>query len=182
MVAPPILQVLAHHPDTAKFDLSSLTALISGAAPLSPALVTSVLSRLSRCNSSHPRIINGYGATETTLTVMVVHPEQSATKIGSVGVLAPNLEVRIVKEVTEHGIVIDCEEGQEGELWIRGPTVMKGYLHNPQATMDSFHHGWYMTGDILRRDSEGFFWVVDRKKELIKYKVSGQLESRVTIY
>jgi long-subunit acyl-CoA synthetase (AMP-forming) len=110
-------------------------------------------------------------------------------KIGSVGVLLPNLEVRIV---TEDGSR-DVEDGQPGELWMRGPTVMKvrfacphpvhstnfhpkGYLGNKTATAESITpDGWFKTGDIGTRDSEGFYYIVDRRKELIKYKVINDL-------
>ncbi|RXW21478.1 hypothetical protein EST38_g4374 [Candolleomyces aberdarensis] len=180
MVVPPILQVLIQHPAATKYDLRSLRTFISGAAPLSRALVHNVQQKFKPLGWS-PIIVNGYGATETTLTVTVVPPSRwdDPSKIGAVGVLAPNLECRIVKEVAivrdargRRELVVDAEEGEEGEMWVRGPTRMKGYLHNAKATQESFHAegGWYKTGDILRRDKDGYFWVVDRKKEMIKYK------------
>ncbi|KAJ2915070.1 hypothetical protein MD484_g5323, partial [Candolleomyces efflorescens] len=131
MVVPPILQVMTQHPAATKYDLRSLRAFISGAAPLSRALVQNVQQKFKQLGSS-PIIINGYGATETTLTVTVVPPSR----------------------------------------WDDPSKIGAGYLHNAKATQESFHSkgGWYKTGDILRRDKDGFFWVVDRKKEIIKYK------------
>lgn len=92
-------------------------------------------------------------------------------KLGSVGYLLPNLKLRLVVDGEGPGN-IDAEEGQPGEIWIRGPTVMKGYLNNVAATKDSITpDGWFKTGDIGTRDEEGFYYIVDRRKELIKYKV-----------
>ncbi|KAG2002294.1 AMP binding protein [Coprinopsis cinerea AmutBmut pab1-1] len=158
---------LSQYPE--KFDMKSLTALISGGAPLSSALVTDLTSKLAR-QGSRPVIINGYGSTETTLTAILTPPKSWRSKLGSAGVLAPNIEARIIKEIANADVVVDAEPGEPGELWIRGPTVMKGYLRNETATKESFHDGWYKTGDILRRDEDGFFYVIDRKKEMIKYK------------
>ncbi len=107
-------------------------------------------------------------------------------KVGSIGILLPNLEVRIV-DGDSNGDV-DVEEGLPGELWVRGPTIMKvrssgillsptvnipkAYLGNKAATDDAITRDrWFKTGDIARRDAEGFYYIVDRRKELIKYKV-----------
>jgi 4-coumarate--CoA ligase len=112
--------------------------------------------------------------------------EYATRKMGSIGLLLPNLEARIV--VAEGNGDTDVEEGQPGELWIRGPTVMKvrfnstllspvliipkAYLGNKAATHDAITpDGWFKTGDIATRDAEGFYYIVDRQKELIKYKV-----------
>lgn len=86
--------------------------------------------------------------------------------MGSCGLLLPNLEARLVKDDGE-----DAKDGESGELWMRGPTVMKGYLNNPQATKDCITaEGWFKTGDVATVDSEGYMYITDRKKELIKYK------------
>jgi 4-coumarate--CoA ligase len=113
-------------------------------------------------------------------------------KMGSVGVLLPNLELRLVAERGDH----DVEDGQPGELWVRGPAVMKvrfscpypllpvlnltfkSYLGNKTATAQSITPDrWFKTGDIGTRDHEGFYYIVDRRKELIKYKVFGALSA-----
>jgi acyl-CoA synthetase (AMP-forming)/AMP-acid ligase II len=88
--------------------------------------------------------------------------------MGSIGILLPNLEARLV---TDENGEVDAEEGQPGELWLRGPSVMKGYLNNKAATEAAITpDGWFKTGDIATRDAEGFYYIVDRRKELIKYK------------
>ena len=89
------------------------------------------------------------------------------TPPGSVGALIPNTEARLIDPETEE----DVAEGEEGEIWIRGPQVMKGYLNNPAATAETLvEDGWLRTGDIARIDENGFTFIVDRLKELIKYK------------
>jgi len=90
-------------------------------------------------------------------------------KIGSIGILLPNLEARLI--ASDEDNIIDVAPGEPGELWVRGPIVMKGYLNNPTATANSVtSDGWFKTGDIAVRDEEGYYKIVDRKKELIKYK------------
>jgi len=89
------------------------------------------------------------------------------TPPGSVGALIPNTEARLVDPETGE----DVPEGEEGEIWVRGPQVMKGYLNNPAATSETLvEDGWLRTGDIGRIDENGFLFIVDRLKELIKYK------------
>ncbi|EJD05874.1 acetyl-CoA synthetase-like protein, partial [Fomitiporia mediterranea MF3/22] len=109
-----------------------------------------------------------YGLTETSPTTHVVPLEYGASKPGSVGVLLPNLEARLVDENGN-----DVPEGEPGEFWVRGPTVMKGYHNNPEATRECMtEDGFLKTGDIVIAEKDGFYSVVDRRKELIKYKVS----------
>jgi acyl-CoA synthetase (AMP-forming)/AMP-acid ligase II len=86
---------------------------------------------------------------------------------GSIGPAVPNTECRIVDVATEQ----DVRVGESGELWIRGPQVMKGYINNPQATAHATDDdGWFRSGDVARVDEDGSLWIVDRIKELIKYK------------
>jgi 4-coumarate--CoA ligase len=88
-------------------------------------------------------------------------------KPGSVGITAPNTETRIVDPITGN----DCDVNEDGELWVRGPQVMAGYLNNAKATADTLDSdGWLHTGDIAHIDEDGHVWIVDRLKELIKYK------------
>ncbi|KAF2501251.1 acyl-CoA synthetases/AMP-acid ligases II [Lophium mytilinum] len=107
-------------------------------------------------------IFQGYGMTETNITTL--RPEQ-AHMIGSVGKLFANLEARLVDDDMN-----DVEFGEEGEMLLRGPTVFRRYMKNQAATDETFHEGWMKTGDILRSDENGFFYLTERKKELIKYK------------
>ena len=160
-LVPPIILFLANHPLVNDYDINSLKYILSGAAPLGEEQVLAVSQRIG-CP-----VYQGYGLTETS---PVTHrsPDLSATiKNGSVGVLLPNTEAMIVDVETGKPLVIN----QTGEILMRGPQVMMGYLNNQQATtatIDEF--GWLHTGDIASADDEGYFYIVDRLKELIKYK------------
>ncbi|KZP08595.1 acetyl-CoA synthetase-like protein [Athelia psychrophila] len=163
-IVPPMLAI-AQHPAVSQHNLTSLRMLFSTAAPLGRTLVEATCARL-RSVGAEVAITQAYGLTETSPTVHVLHPADSLRKVGSVGVLVPNLEARLVDDDER-----DVNEGQSGELWLRGPSVMKCYLGNEQATKQSITvDGWFKTGDIMTRDDEGFWTIVDRKKELIKYK------------
>ena len=160
-LVPPILLALAKHPMIDQYDLSSLKQIFSGAAPLSAELQDAVWQRLG-CF-----VGQGYGLTETSPVTHIVPMDPSKLKKGSVGPSIRSTEVRIVD--AESGD--DLSHDEEGEVWIRGPQVMKGYLNRPDATaavIDS--DGWLHTGDIGRVDEAGNLYVVDRLKELIKYK------------
>jgi 4-coumarate--CoA ligase len=158
-VAPPIVVALAKHPIVDKYDLSSVQHMLSGAAPLSAELALEAGARLN-CE-----VVQGYGMTELS-------PVSHATplggfKPGSVGVTAPNTETLIVEPGTETPLGID----QDGEVWVRGPQVMAGYLNNDAATKATIDDdGWLHTGDIGHIDADGHLYIVDRLKELIKYK------------
>ena len=160
-IVPPILLALTKHPIVDKYDLSSLRALFSGAAPLSEELASACEGRLGVA------VRQGYGLTETS-PVSHFHPiESEVVKYGSVGPAAPNTECRLVNPETGH----DIANGEHGELWIRGPQVMKGYFNKPEATAACMtDDGWFKTGDIAMVDNDGWFYIVDRVKELIKYK------------
>ncbi|KAF8231352.1 AMP binding protein [Tricholoma matsutake] len=174
LIVPPILVALARHPAVDQYDVSSLKSVASGAAPLGDALVKQVSERLNskRKNKVQHKIdvIQGYGLTETSPITHFLPVEYAMHKVGSIGILLPNLEARIVIDGNGEGDN-DAPEGEAGELWVRGPIVMKGYLNNPTATKDSItKDGWFKTGDIARIDADGFYYIVDRRKELIKYK------------
>ncbi|KAK0211111.1 AMP binding protein [Desarmillaria ectypa] len=167
-VVPPILVFLSQHPVVEKFDLSTLKMLVCGAAPLGIELSKQVTKRL-RSMRANCAVVQGYGMTEIP-SVHFLPPSDAERKCGSIGKLYSNLEARLVTGD------IDAEEGQPGELWIRGPMVMKGYLNNADATRDAMtEDGWYKTGDVATRDSEGYYYIVDRVKELIKYKLESVL-------
>ncbi len=158
-VVPPVVLALAKHPLVDNFDLSSLRFMMSGAAPLGADVAAAAQARIKA------PIIQGYGMTEMSpvshLSVVGVTPA------GSVGKLAPNSEARLIDPETGR----DAPTGASGELWVRGPMVMKGYLNNPAATAATIDvDGWLHTGDIARADDTGNFYIVDRLKELIKYK------------
>lgn len=123
LIVPPILVVLARHPAAAQFDLTSLNVLVSGAAPLGAPLVKAVMDRLRSLGNSGLAITQGYGLTETSPTCHLVPTADAEKKVGFIGILLPNLEARLVVDDTR-----DAQEGEAGELWLRGPSVMKGYL------------------------------------------------------
>ncbi|VDC00297.1 unnamed protein product [Peniophora sp. CBMAI 1063] len=168
-IVPPIVLALVHHPAVEKYNMKSLVYISSGAAPLSADLVAAARTRLGNI-----AVGQGYGLTETSpVTHMVPRPVAATTnKIGTVGLLVPNLEARlVVAEGPDGEGTEDAKVGEPGEVWVRGPSIMKGYLNRPDATANSITPtGWFKTGDIGIVDQDGFFSIVDRKKELIKYK------------
>ena len=161
-LVPPILVALAKHPLVDDYDLSALRRIVSGAAPLGDDLAAAVHHRLG-CE-----VKQGYGMTEASpVTHFVPASRQDWTKYGSVGPAVPGVEARLV-DVETGG---DVADGEPGELWVRGPNVMAGYLGNDGATAHTLDaDGWLHTGDVAVVDAEGDFTVVDRVKELIKYK------------
>jgi 4-coumarate--CoA ligase len=158
-VAPPIVVAMAKHPAVDGFDLSALRQVFCGAAPLSGELALEAGRRLD-CE-----VVQGYGMTELSPVSHLTPPGHF--KPGSAGMTAPNTELRVVHPASGEDLGID----EDGELWVRGPQVMKGYLNNPEATaLTVDEDGWLHTGDIGHIDSDGHLYVVDRLKELIKYK------------
>lgn len=162
-IVPPIILALANHPIVDKFDTSSLNGILSGAAPLSKELTEKLVARFSK-NNPNFQARQGYGLTETSPVISVSLPNKVI--YGSSGVLVSNTELRIVDPSTGEDLDVD----QEGEIVVRGPQCMKGYLNNEEATNHMLRNGWLHTGDIGRIDSEGNLFVTDRLKELIKYK------------
>ncbi|MES9509238.1 4-coumarate--CoA ligase family protein [Streptomyces sp. NPDC000609] len=162
-VAPPIVLALAKHPSVDQYDLSSLEYVVSAAAPLDAALAAACSQRLGL-----PPVRQAYGMTELSPGTHVVPLAAENPPPGAVGRLLPSTEMRIAPlgDDTE-----DAPAGTDGEILIRGPQVMKGYLGRPEATADMIDaDGWLHTGDIGRVDADGWLFVVDRVKELIKYK------------
>ncbi|MFY9115157.1 MAG: long-chain fatty acid--CoA ligase [Dethiobacteria bacterium] len=154
---PTIYIAIINAPDLQKYDLSSLKICISGAAPL-PAEVQSKFGKLTGS-----KLAEGYGLTETS-PVTHANPIYGKQKVGSIGLPFPNTEARIV-DMEDPSIEMPVDE--EGQLAIRGPQVMKGYLNRPEETTEIFHDGWLLTGDIARMDEEGYFYIIDRKKDMI---------------
>jgi acyl-CoA synthetase (AMP-forming)/AMP-acid ligase II len=158
-VAPPIVVALAKHPMVDDYDLSKLEQVFSGAAPLSAELAIEAGKRLG-CD-----VVQGYGMTEMSPVSHLTPP--GMFKPGSCGVTAPSTLSRIVDPVTGEDLGVDAD----GELLVKGPQVMAGYLGNQKATDDTLDRdGWLHTGDIGHIDSDGHLFIVDRLKELIKYK------------
>ncbi|MGW4562152.1 4-coumarate--CoA ligase family protein [Streptomyces sp. NPDC004561] len=163
-VAPPIVLALAKHPAVTRYDLSSLKHVISAAAPLDANLATACSARLGL-----PPIGQAYGMTELSPGTHVVPLDRlHDAPAGTVGKLIAGTEMRVVS-LDDPGK--DLGAGGAGEILIRGPQVMKGYLGRPDATADMIDaDGWLHTGDVGRVDTDGWLFVVDRVKELIKYK------------
>ncbi|GAA2950672.1 4-coumarate--CoA ligase family protein [Streptomyces enissocaesilis] len=162
-VAPPIVLALAKHPAVATYDLSSLEYVVSAAAPLDAALARACSHRLGL-----PPVLQAYGMTELSPGTHAVPRNAPNPPPGTVGKLLPGTEMRILSldDPTK-----DMGVGEEGEIAIRGPQVMKGYLGRPDATAAMIDaDGWVHTGDVGRTDADGWLFVVDRVKELIKYK------------
>lgn len=158
-IVPPVALALAKHPIVDSYDLSCIKQVNSAAAPLGADVAQEMGQRLGT------NATQGYGMTELS---PVSHISAFGKgKPGSSGVTIPNTECRIVNPET----LEDLPVGDDGELWIRGPQIMAGYLNNPAATADSIvDGGWLRTGDIAHFDEDGYLFITDRLKELIKYK------------
>ncbi|HEX7771195.1 MAG TPA: AMP-binding protein [Pyrinomonadaceae bacterium] len=160
-LVPPIVLALSKHPIVDNYRLPKLKTIFSGAAPLGEDLTRACMDRLGIT------VRQGYGMTETSPVTHSSPAPPLEIKFGSVGVPAPNTECKIID--LETGAPLG--PGEKGEVCVRGPQVMIGYLNNPEATaltIDS--DGWLHTGDIGYADADGHFFIVDRAKELIKYK------------
>ncbi len=161
-MVPPIALALAKHPAVEGHDLSSLEMIMSGAAPLGVELTEQLAARISNAV-----VTQGYGLTETSPVTHLMPLEEAPDKPGSIGYPVASTECRLVDPESGE----DVAEGERGELWMRGPQVMKGYLNNPEATAATVDSdGWLHSGDIAIRDADGTYRIVDRLKELIKYK------------
>ena len=158
-VVPPALLVLANLPDLSRFDTSSLQFVHSGAAPLAPEIGERGRDAL-RCT-----VQQGYGLTETS--PLINTPPMQGIKLESAGPPVADTEEMVVDLSTGQPL----GPGEVGEILVRGPQIMRGYWRQPEATAESFaEDGWLRTGDIGRFDEQGYAYIVDRKKEMIKYK------------
>jgi acyl-CoA synthetase (AMP-forming)/AMP-acid ligase II len=160
-LVPPIVLGLAKHPIVDKYNVSSLRLIFCGAAPLGEGVSLEASKRVG-C-----KVSQGYGMTEASPVTHLSPCKKPDFKRASSGWVVPNTEVQVMDPVMLKPLGV----GESGELWIRGPQIMKGYLNRPDATADSItKEGWYRTGDIGYADEQGYFFIVDRLKELIKYK------------
>ncbi len=151
-----VWQVL-EHPAFDRYDLSSVDSVGYGGAPAAPELV-------ARIKAKFPKVMpgNGYGLTETSSVTSQNAAEDYERKPESAGLVIPVCDVRVVGVDGEN-----VPSGAIGELWVRGPNVVKGYWNNPEATAATFGGGWLRTGDLVRMDEEGFLYILDRVKDML---------------
>jgi long-chain acyl-CoA synthetase len=153
--APPMFAAWLRAGQVLDPDLSSVRLAVSGAAPLPGALLDAFRERFGIT------ILEGYGLTETAPAV-TTNALGGEGRPDSIGQVLPGLEVRLVDE---HGL--DVEEGDPGEIVVRGPNVFRGYWGRPQETEAAFRDGWFLTGDVAYRDEDGYLHIVDRSKDLV---------------
>ena len=154
---PTIAWQLIEHPDRHKYDLSSLEAIAYGGAPAATELVRKIRSEFGAMPG------NGWGMTETMATVTSHSSEDYLNRPDSCG---PPVPVSDLKIMNEEGSA-ELQPGLVGELWARGPQIVKGYWNDPEATAQTFFDGWVRTGDLARLDEEGFCYIVDRAKDIV---------------
>ncbi|KAF2106580.1 4-coumarate-CoA ligase 2 [Lophiotrema nucula] len=157
--APPVLVMLAKRPETPSYDLSSLQNILCGAAPLSKELQNEVSAKCGL------KVVQTWGMTEVTCSCLHV-PGGRDDRSGSVGYIDPNATIKLIDDAGN-----EVGPGERGEIHVKGPNVCLGYWGNEEATKETFDsEGFLKTGDVAVRDEEGWHWIVDRKKELIKVK------------
>ncbi len=158
--APTLYNAINNHPDVAagKVDLTTIKACISGSA----ALMEQTKEKFESLTGG--RIVEGYGLSEAP-TATHCNPVRGENRLGSIGLPLPDVEARIIS-LTDG--ISELQPGETGELVIRSPQVMRGYHQMPGETAIALRNGWLYTGDIARMDTEGYFYIVDRKKDLIK--------------
>lgn len=165
-LVPPILLLMIKQDVVRKYDMTSLRNIGCGAAPLGK-------EQLEQCAIRFPnaKLIQGYGLTESTAIGSMTPADGAdfADHFGSAGMLAPGLEAMMVDASTNKPMA----PTQQGEIWLRGPTIMKAYIGNPKETSETIDRdGWLHTGDLGYFDTDGYLYIVDRLKELIKYKAN----------
>jgi long-chain acyl-CoA synthetase len=153
---PTMYFALLHHPEAGKYDLGSLRRCVSGGAAM-PVEVMKAFDEKYGVN-----ILEGYGLSETS-PVASFNQLDRPKKPGSIGVPIDDVELRLVDDDGKHV----TEPGKPGEIWIFGPNVMKGYYNKPEATAAAIDRGWFKSGDVATRDEDGFYFIVDRKKDMI---------------
>ncbi|MGN7999656.1 class I adenylate-forming enzyme family protein [Sphingomonas sp. 22176] len=154
---PTIAWQLLEHPERHKYDLSSLESISYGGAPSAPELVKRIFQEFGALPG------NGWGMTETMATVTHHLGEEYLARPTSAGPPVPVAELKIMDVDGTHELPV----GEVGELWAKGPMIVKGYWNKPEATTETFRDGWVRTGDLARLDEEGFLYVVDRAKDII---------------
>jgi long-chain acyl-CoA synthetase len=158
---PTLYQMIAQNPEAKKEDFSSLRICVSGAAPFPPEAIKEFEKRTGAA------VLEVYGMTEAC-PIVTMNPRYGKRKIGSVGLPMPDTDVRLVDLETGTKIM---PQGESGEIVVRGPQIMKGYWNKPEETAQALRDGWFHTGDVGKMDEDGYFYIVDRTKDMIN--VSG---------
>jgi len=160
---PTMYSVLLANPELGKFDLTSIRVCISGASPLPPQVQKKFM------DITGGFLAEGYGLTEASPVTHCnpVDKTMRTVRLGSIGLPLPETDARIVDVETGEKTL---EPGETGELTVKGPQVMKGYWNRPEDTALVLRNGWLLTGDLAKMDQDGYFYITDRKKDLIKYK------------
>ena len=161
--APTMYSMLLAHSDLKKYDLTSIRFCISGSAPLPPEVQKKWME------VTNGVLVEGYGLTESSPVTHCNPLDKSlkTVKVGSIGIPWPDTDAKIMDMETG---TTELGPGQDGELVVKGPQVMKGYWKMPEETADVLRNDWLYTGDIGKTDNDGYFYITDRKKDLIKYK------------
>jgi long-chain acyl-CoA synthetase len=161
--APTMYSVLLAHPTMSKYNLKSVRFCISGSAPLPPEVQKNWMEKTSGV------LVEGYGLTESSPVTHCNPLDRSlkTVKVGSIGLPWPDTDARIVDMETGTS---ELPTGEIGELVVKGPQVMKGYWNMAEESASVLRDGWLYTGDVGKMDEEGYFYITDRKKDLIKYK------------
>ncbi|XP_075977014.1 putative 4-coumarate--CoA ligase 1 [Anticarsia gemmatalis] len=165
-VVPSLLAFLATHPLVKKEHLQTVETIMVGAAPTTDSMLEKFLLKCEK-TKDQIRLLQGYGMTESSPVTLMTPYIYPYSKVGSVGQLVPSTQAKVVSLTT--GEMLGPHKS--GELWLRGPQVMKGYWNNEAATKETVDsEGWLHTGDVAYYDDEYYFYIVDRTKELIKVK------------
>ena len=157
VLVPTMINQLVHSPELSRSDLSSLETVAYGGSPMAPELVRRTREVLPKV-----KLIQGYGLTESGFLTGLNDQEHTPARLMSCGRSCPGVDLRIVD-----GAGNEVEAGQRGELAVRGANVMRGYWHNPEGTTGVFRNGMFRTGDIGYRDRDGYFYILDRSKDMI---------------
>jgi long-chain acyl-CoA synthetase len=170
-LVPTMISLLTEFPELDQYDLTSLEQIAYGGSPMSPALI-----RRARTALPHVKLHQGYGLSEAGLLTCLRDDEHTEARLGSCGRTAPGIEMRVMDDAGR-----EVPVGQPGELVARGANVMRGYWKNVEETERACRHGYFRTGDIGRQDADGYFFILDRIKDMIvtggENVYSGELEA-----
>ena len=157
VLVPTMINLLTQFPELGKYDLASLDEIAYGGSPMAPELIRRIREVLPGV-----RLVQGYGLSETGFLTALRDDEHVGQRLTSCGRPAAGIEVRVVD-----GSGAEVKAGEAGELIARGANVMRGYWNNPKETAQAFLDGWFRTGDVGRQDADGFFYILDRLKDMI---------------